>query len=191
MLPLNVAVLDSETLSLKPTAVVYEIAYSIRSVTDNDYANAVETCRVSHTLDIFEQMIAGRDVDVETLKWQQDLFEKDGSSFAEAYDMRLRETDAEKTADALMFLQEKLLACDEVWIMKPSFDSPLLHSLATTFGVKDPLWKHRAEMDLRTPLRKLMPTGYKRPEGSWHQASVDVEHGWDILAKAKFPKMGV
>lgn len=189
MLPINVAVLDCETLSLKPTAVVYEIAYSIRSVTDNDYANAIETCRVSHTLDIFEQMIAGRDVDVETLKWQQNLFGKDGSSFAEGYDMRIRETGVEGVADALTCLQEKLLACDEVWIMKPSFDSPLLYSLASTFGLKGDLWKHRAEMDLRTPLRKLMPAGYKRPEGSWHQASVDVEHGWDILAKAKFPKI--
>ncbi len=188
---ISVAVLDCETLSLKQTAVVYEIAYSIRSVTDNDYANAIETCRVSHTLDIFEQMIAGRDVDVETLKWQQNLFGKDGSSFAEVYAMRIRETGVEGVKSALTFHQEKLLTCDEVWIMKPSFDSPILHSLATTFDLTGGLWKHRAEMDLRTPLRKLMPADYKRPEGSWHQASVDVEHGWDILAKAKFPKMGM
>lgn len=188
--PMRVAVLDCETLDLASTAVVYEIAFSIREVTDNDYANAVEVHARLISLDIFEQLAAGRTFSADTLRFQQVVARSAGfSNFAEIYAELLDEVPADGTKEALQELQVWLKGCDEVWIMKPTFDSPLLHSLAKDFGVEGLLWSHRSEMDLRTPLRKLLPAGYKRPEGPKHRAAYDVEHAWDLLKNARFPNL--
>jgi hypothetical protein len=185
----DIVIIDSETLSLKVRAAVWEIA-ALRYGTDDDYRMILphEEKNVKHQgmdvlLDIVPQMVEGRYVDHDTLQFQQRTFGgQELSRLLHGWPQGMDTKPALMSPrEALIQLQTLCLGADEVWIYKASFDYGVLQSLADEMGL-GPLWSHRAERCLRTV---ALSFGLPLPEhkGTKHRALADVQWNMEVLAR--------
>jgi 3' exoribonuclease, RNase T-like len=178
----KIGILDSETLSLKTRAVVYEV--SLLTVVVNPYYrqsdDRVQPELWTRRIDILEQMAVGRVADPETLQWQFKTF---GPEFSkQVYG------EGPLIQRPLLFLRDLRELCadlDELWIYKASFDHAVLHTLAEDFDLPDPqnVWGHNIERCLKTVRLSLGLKEKTRKEGrvAAHRSDSDVLWNWEVL----------
>lgn len=131
---MNHLMIDLETLSLQPNAVVFQAGVVVFDETGN------MSTKIRYDLDILPQIMIGRHFDPETQKW---WMEQPASSWV-----------ARNRFSVNQFIFETNRMIEEfdirfVWANSPSFDCVILRSLAKEFAV-DLKWDFRSEMDVRT-----------------------------------------
>lgn len=148
------------------------------------------TKRYGIRLNVMEQILAGRVIDAKGVKFHSDNLggvaefqrhlEKAPSQYA-PYDVRT----------GLLKIKGILDECEEVWINGLSFDPILLHTLAETFNINDPLWFYRKEVDVRSINTQLKAVIYrnqpkrKTPHKVAHDAIKDAEWNVDVARAFK------
>lgn len=187
-----IATIDIETLSLHPNAVVDEIGILITDVlplTDEPldreqqakFKEDIEDSRDDDTdsppnvlldsvfysldlkLDVTEQVLGGRRVDEDTMRFRQEVHAKNtkitGSTASSLYAEYMRSggrtrTEPGKEVLTSFFMGKKVT---EVWMQHPQFDSPRVCGLLGN-GFNVEAWHYRAERDVATEkarVRKL------------------------------------
>jgi len=168
---LKIGTVDCETLAVRPNAVVYEVALLVADVDAYYRAHSAQTW-LWH-IEIWPQVAAGRFIDPNTVTWALGKYED--------LNARLNCADAAPPGSVLADLRELAFPLDELWINKSSFDYSVLATLSDQFLAKKDLWKHKAELDLRTLYRKL-PLGTGRDvDDAAHTAARDVQHNLATL----------
>ena len=140
---MNHLMVDVETLSTRPDAVILSVAW----VAFDPELCVMDPPSMYH-LDRHDQ--DGRHIDPNTCKW---WFEQSPDAFNR---MSIGQKDAAKTAtpaEAKMQLRRALEAADHIWANDPDFDCTILRDWVG-YDYKWPFWKHRS---LRT-IATLYPT---------------------------------
>ena len=133
---MNHMMIDLETLSLDPRAIVFQIG----AVVFDLRGNILDARRFD--LDILPQVMKGRRFDGETQKWWMTQNET-----AWTRDLACVNS-AEHAIEQITALWNRR-ECSFVWANSPSFDCVIMKTLAADFDMKLP-WDHRSEMDVRT-----------------------------------------
>lgn len=160
--------LDIETLSLRPDAVILQVGYCVADLASGEYLRHPTSIH----LDAEAQISAGRAVDFETVRWWlgQDKTVADGVFNAPGA--------RQYTAGAHFELQRVVQACEvkTVWAAPAMFDLP---TLTHAWKGRKP-WGYRQERDMKTLAAVLDPHGKLKPEpnGRAHDAAADA--GWQM-----------
>lgn len=132
------AMIDIETLDLKPSAVVLSVG-----VVRFSQAHSISATRSSHMrVDLQSQLDAGRTVSEHTLLWWMEQ-SKEAQSAAFGVDDRLHPTQVWDILDKM------LTGANQVWAKSPSFDMVILESMFRDFDADTP-WHYRDLRDVRT-----------------------------------------
>lgn len=166
-----IAALDTETLGISNTSVIYQIGVAWFTVLDSPAFTAGEQRQYSVNyplfstcwyLDINQQTKQGSTIDINTVTYHAKLAHAAGVSLSTRLgitgtDGTTLATGKQVQAPVVVIdeLARLLKNADEVWINHPSFDVPKLDNLVrTTCGAglnEIPLWaRYRAEMDVHT-----------------------------------------
>jgi hypothetical protein len=148
-------ILDIETLSTVPNSVVFDVA--VLAVERGSF-EIIDTLGLS--LNIAEQIAAGRVTDADTIKFHMDRNGIPAHTAGVAV--------AQAIAAIWAFFER--FKPVHVWIQGPDFDRPILESLFRQYGMAMP-WKYSATRDSRTVWDVAFP-GAKKPLPP-HQAMDD------------------
>lgn len=164
--------IDLETLDTRPSAVVFQVGVLVfKDVLGGDIrGNLILEKKIFH-LDILDQIMAGRTVDLETVRWWR----------AQSADSWHRHPD-EIIKTGHMFQEINRLyeehKVGSLWANSPSFDCVLMRSLRESLGIPMKFPTFREDMDLRTVKRLFQMKG-RRMESSGkttsHNALKDCE----------------
>lgn len=166
----RVAVLDTETLDLADTGVIWELGLIVVDC-KLDYTSPIIVSKHCWQLPVVPQLARGRTASASTLKWMSETY----SNFETLLDDRPNVT----TVGAVMFnIKDLLDSVKELWVNHTDFDLPKIRGLARAYN-EDPekLWHYRTPHDLYTLRSKFGLTG-KRSEptkGVDHRALADCE----------------
>jgi hypothetical protein len=159
--------IDIETLSTKPNAVITEIGVVISEHGHPDVCVLLQ-------LNWSDQYAMGREIDADTLIWW--LKEEDRA--AKLMDAADNQHKRPHTIMVLGKLAGYLTMADEVWANSPSFDVACINSLLLMHGF--PKISHKVERDFRTA-RALRPElEYEYPVNA-HDALADAQAQADYL----------
>lgn len=147
---MNHLMIDIETLSLEPNAVVFQIGAVVFDMSGNINSEAI------YHVDILPQIMKGRHFDPETQKW---WMQQDPSAW---WRQLLNTNTVEFAIFGINDLHEQY-QCSSVWANSPSFDCVTLRSLAKDFGT-ELRWDFRSEMDLRSLKKISSVLGFRESE---------------------------
>jgi len=173
---LNLAALDIETLSLENNAVVYELGIVTMQLSV-ETSPTVQPPYNSHIVNfhILPQVLEGRSVSVDTVKFHEKLARKRGlntSSNTEDFDYYFGQSSnhlAHPPESITEQVRSILTGADEVWINHPEFDLPNLNSLLKVTTDK-PLFHYRKVRDVS--MARNSGLGIFQPEGESAHKSV-------------------
>ena len=152
--------IDIETLSTKPDAIIAEIGMVVSEPLKPDFPLFL-------TLNWQDQQEVGRAIDVNTLLWWTNT--KRADTFLK---MALGQQGRQPLFKSLDILVHYLRGAEEVWANSPSFDLACLNSLLDQFSYQKISYK--IERDFRTA-RALRPTvAYEHPVDA-HNALADAQ----------------
>ena len=124
-------------------------------VVDTNYFGAkvtppsAATRRHGIRLNVIEQILAGRLIEEKSVK-----FHADNMGGIAKFQQHLEKAPSQYTPysvrDGLLKIKAILDECEEIWINGLSFDPVVLHTLAENFGITEPLWFYRKEVDVRS-----------------------------------------
>jgi 3' exoribonuclease, RNase T-like len=165
---MNHLMIDIETLDTRPSAVVFQVAFVVFADPQAGKQLEILDAGIFH-LDILEQILAGRTIDPETVKfWQA---QDEGS-------WRRQPKDIGKTL-FLFELIAKIMGdrgIGWVWSNSPSFDAVILRSLREDLNIPWEFPSFRTDMDMRTLKQLLSSLGKMKEAPSFettHQALQD------------------
>lgn len=149
--------IDLETLDTRPSAVVFQVGVLVFKdiVPENFRSNLILSEKLYH-LDILDQIMAGRTVDLETVRWwntqKRNAWER---------------SDHDITDTSIMFM-EIANECKQhdvrrVWANSPSFDCVLMRSLRESLKISWEFPSFRQDMDLRTLKQMFKMNGRESP----------------------------
>ena len=160
--------LDWETLSTEPNAVVLSIGLVPFNLEDEDtfeILEADESRQYFRTIEFQEQIDAGRHVSASTLMW---WMQQNRSAQKETFNERGRIGVEKLLEEVIPFIGKKRL-----WGNGASFDNPILATLCTDFGfVPPPFYMAR---DLRT-IQDLSDNDRLKERGVEHSAIADAQY---------------
>lgn len=127
--------IDLETLDTRPSAVVFQVGVVVF-----DEETGVTLFEKLFDLDILPQILAGRTVDRDTIKWWQSqnppltVYVKDS---------------VEVVFDTINKIMGEF-GVSYVWSNSPSFDAVIMRSLRESMGIQEEFPSFRSDMDHRT-----------------------------------------
>lgn len=149
--------IDLETLDTRPSAVVFQVGVLIFEdiVPENFRSNLILSEKLYH-LDILDQIMAGRTVDTETVRWwntqKRNAWER---------------SDHDITDTSIMFMEIanecKRHDVRRVWANSPSFDCVMMRSLRESLKISWEFPSFRQDMDLRTLKQMFKMNGRESP----------------------------
>lgn len=156
--------IDLETLDARPSAVVFQVGVLVfKDVLGGDIrGNLILEKKIFH-LDILDQIMTGRTVDPETVRWWK----------SQSADSWHRHPDEITKADDMFQEINELYVKHEVrslWANSPSFDCVLMRSLRESLKIEWQFPSFRKDMDLRT-LKMLFQMKGRRMESSGKQTT--------------------
>lgn len=172
MTPSGVMV-DIETLSLRPNAVILSVAAVGFAFADNMESEPFIDEKSKWVLDIRPQLLLGRHVDPATQEWWSKQSAAARAHLVDADEMYLQ--------DFATSFRQAVEKYDQVWAQGTDFDIPILTSLYTDLGLKAPWKKYNVVRDVRTivsifPKRRLSPDQvFKEFTGKEHDPMTDSE----------------
>ncbi len=178
----HIATLDSESMGFDPRSVVWEIGIILATV-DAYYTPLSTPVEYVYKLRILDQIRIGRTIETQALDFHM---KKMGTDWEEA----ITSVGASSPGSVVREIMHLLQGREEVWINKASYDSSLLHSLARDYGCQEPLWDHKAELDLRTLYRVLeipkpRPKAVHRAIEDCRDNMVTLQAGGEIIRQMK------
>lgn len=174
-------VLDIETMARGPEAVVMAVGYAILDM-ESGQGEVVQSGYC--LLDVEDQLLRGRTLDSETLKWWDDQsLEARMIVFPERFGAIGRETTRLPIEGFSIFLGTLWVSheCELVWGYGAAFDITIVESLLNTFGFAAP-WSFRQQACLRTLSHSTDLSLRPKPEIPHHP-----EH--DAVAQAQWLKL--
>lgn len=156
--------IDLETLDARPSAVVFQVGVLVfKDVLGGDIlGNLILEKKIFH-LDILDQIMAGRTVDLETVRWWRT---QNPDSWHRRFD------EITKTGHMFQEINELYVKHEvrSLWANSPSFDCVLMRSLRESLKVQWEFPSFREDMDLRT-LKKLFQMKGRKMESSGKQTT--------------------
>ena len=145
--------IDLETLDTRPSAVVFQVGILVfKDVLGGDIrGNLILEKKIFH-LDILDQIMAGRTVDLETVRWWA---EQNPDSWHRHPD------EITKTGHMFQEINELYVKHEvrSLWANSPSFDCVLMRSLRESLKIEWQFPSFRDDMDLRTLKRLFQMKG--------------------------------
>lgn len=153
----NHMMIDLETLDTRPSAVVFQVGVLVFKdiVPENFRTNLILEEKIYH-LDILDQIMAGRTVDLETVRWWQtqkvDAWYRSANEITSTRDL---------FQDITYFYSKHEVKC--LWANSPSFDTVIMRSLRESLGISWKFPSFRQDMDLRTLKQMFKMNGRESP----------------------------
>lgn len=173
-----IGTIDCETLGRQPRSIVWEVALAIFEC-EVPYEPVLGTYKeaVWH-VNTVEQANMGRTSEPETIEFHRRILGEDYEKIVTGrYDGA---PPVFNCRELLRAVQQCFAGADEVWINKSSFDHGILHTLAEDLFMKDELWPHKAEFDLRTG-RKMARARSPIKSAATHRGLQDVRWNVSVL----------
>ena len=162
------AMLDFETLSTQPNAVVLSVGLVLFDLEGDDTSETIEADESRNffaTIEFQSQIDAGRHIDANTIMW---WMQQNRSAQKETFNEKGRMSVEEMLEKMLPLIGKKRLMGNGA-----SFDNPILATLCTDFGFEPPpFWMAR---DLRT-LQDLSQNEKLPNRGVAHSALADAQY---------------
>lgn len=150
--------IDLETLDTRPSAVVFQVGILVFKdiVPENFRTNLILEEKIYH-LDLLDQIMAGRTVDLETVRWWQ-------TQKADAWYRSANEiTSTRDLFQDITYFYSKH-GVEHLWANSPSFDTVIMRSLRESLGISWEFPSFRDDMDLRT-LKRIFRMRGREMEG--------------------------
>lgn len=154
----NHMMIDLETLDTRPSAVVFQVGILVFKdiVPENFRTNLILEEKIYH-LDILDQIMAGRTIDPETVKWWQtqnsNAWHRSASEITSTRDL---------FQDITYLHSVHEVGC--LWANSPSFDTVIMRSLREDLEIGWDFPSFREDMDLRT-LKRIFRMRGREMEG--------------------------
>lgn len=171
-----IGTIDCETLGRQPRSIVWEVALATFEC-ETAYEPVLGTYKeaVWH-VNTVEQAHMGRTSEPETIEFHRRILGDDYTKITTGkYEGA---PPVFNCRNLLCAVQSRFAGADEVWINKSSFDHGIMHTLAEDLFMKDELWPHKAEFDLRTG-RKMARVHV--PGEATHRGLADVKWNVEVL----------